>query len=73
MFTKTQSISFLSSAVDHHAMRSGVGDPTNKALADERYVIVAVGRDYDDVAPVVGNYRGTAHCRLEVCVEVEKL
>jgi len=48
-------------------------DPTNNTLADERYVKVAVGRDYDDVAPVVGGYRGTAHCRLEVCVEVEKL
>ena len=48
-------------------------DPTNNTLADERYVKVAVGRDYDDVAPVVGSYRGTAHCRLEVCVEVEKL
>jgi transglutaminase-like putative cysteine protease len=48
-------------------------DPTNNTLADERYVKVAVGRDYDDVAPVVGRYCGTAHCRLEVCVEVEKL
>ena len=48
-------------------------DPTNNTLADERYVKIAVGRDYDDVAPVVGSYRGTAHCRLEVCVEVEKL
>ena len=48
-------------------------DPTNNTLADERYVKIAVGRDYDDVAPVVGNYRGTAHCRLEVCVEVEKI
>ena len=48
-------------------------DPTNNTLADERYVKVAVGRDYDDVAPVVGTYCGTAHCRLEVCVEVEKL
>ncbi len=48
-------------------------DPTNNTLADERYVKVAVGRDYDDVAPVVGSYSGTAHCRLEVCVEVEKL
>jgi hypothetical protein len=35
-------------------------------------VKLAVGRDYDDVAPVVGSYEGTAHCRMEVCVEVEK-
>lgn len=48
-------------------------DPTNDTLADERYVKIAVGRDYDDVAPVAGTYRGTAHCRMEVEVEVERL
>lgn len=48
-------------------------DPTNNTLADERYVKLAVGRDYDDVAPVVGSYHGTAHCRMEVRVEVEKI
>ncbi len=48
-------------------------DPTNNTLADERYVKVAVGRDYEDVAPVRGNYRGTGHCRMEIQVEVEKI
>lgn len=48
-------------------------DPTNNTLADERYVKVAVGRDYDDVTPVRGSYRGTGHCRMEVVVEVEKV
>lgn len=48
-------------------------DPTNDTLADERFIKVAVGRDYDDVAPVKGSYRGTGHCRLSVSVEVEKL
>lgn len=48
-------------------------DPTNNCLADERFIKVAVGRDYDDVAPIRGTYRGTAHCRLSVTVEVEKL
>jgi transglutaminase-like putative cysteine protease len=48
-------------------------DPTNNTLADERYVKLAVGRDYDDVAPVVGSYQGTAHCRMEVVVEVERI
>ncbi len=47
-------------------------DPTNNNLADERYVKVAVGRDYDDVSPVRGSYLGTGHCRMEVLVEVEK-
>lgn len=48
-------------------------DPTNGNLADERYIKVAVGRDYDDVAPVKGSYQGTGQCRLSVTVEVEKL
>ena len=48
-------------------------DPTNNTLADERYVKVAVGRDYEDVAPVRGNYCGTGHCRMEVQVEVAKI
>jgi len=48
-------------------------DPTNNTLADERYVKISVGRDYEDVAPVRGNYHGTGHCRMEVQVEVEKI
>lgn len=48
-------------------------DPTNNNLADERYVKVAVGRDYDDVAPIRGSYRGTGHSRLSVEVLVEKV
>jgi transglutaminase-like putative cysteine protease len=48
-------------------------DPTNNNLADDRYVKIAVGRDYEDVAPVRGNYHGTGHCRMEITVEVEKL
>lgn len=48
-------------------------DPTNNTLADERYVKVAVGRDYEDVTPVRGNYNGTGHCRMEVQVEVTKI
>ena len=48
-------------------------DPTNNTLADERYVKIAVGRDYEDVAPVEGSYHGTGHCRLEIKVEVEKI
>lgn len=48
-------------------------DPTNNNLADERYVKIAVGRDYGDVAPVRGSYNGTGHCRMEVRVDVEKV
>lgn len=48
-------------------------DPTNNTLADERYVKIAIGRDYDDVKPVEGSYRGTPNCRMEVHVEVAKV
>ena len=48
-------------------------DPTNNTLADERYVKVAVGRDYEDVAPIKGIYRGTAHCTMTVDVSVQKI
>jgi transglutaminase-like putative cysteine protease len=48
-------------------------DPTNNNLADERYIKVAVGRDYEDISPIKGNYQGGGHCRMEVQVEVEKI
>lgn len=48
-------------------------DPTNNTLADDRYVKVAVGRDYEDVPPVHGTYRGSGHCQMEVQVLVEKI
>jgi transglutaminase-like putative cysteine protease len=48
-------------------------DPTNDQPAGERYVKVAVGRDYADVPPVQGRYRGTAQQTLDVEVSVERL
>lgn len=48
-------------------------DPTNAVLADQRYVKIAVGRDYGDVAPILGSYMGGAGCRMEVEVSVERL
>lgn len=48
-------------------------DPTNATLADARYVKVAVGRDYDDVAPIRGTYQGTGHSHMEVSVVVERI
>ncbi len=47
-------------------------DPTNRTLADERYVKIAVGRDYEDVAPIKGNYHGTGS-QMEVQVEVKNI
>jgi len=48
-------------------------DPTNAVLADDRYIKVAIGRDYGDVAPIHGKYKGSAECRMEVSVSVERL
>lgn len=48
-------------------------DPTNAVLADDRYIKIAVGRDYTDVTPVHGTYNGTSACGMDVSVFVEKL
>ena len=39
-------------------------DPTHDRLVDDRYLTVAVGRDYADVAPTSGTFRGRAAGRL---------
>ena len=48
-------------------------DPTNNQPADERYIKIAVGRDYADVPPLRGHYKGTLERQLEVAVLVERL
>jgi transglutaminase-like putative cysteine protease len=48
-------------------------DPTNNRQPDGHYVKVAVGRDYADVSPVKGTYRGTAKRQLQVEVLVTRL
>ncbi len=46
-------------------------DPTHNRQTDENYVKIAVGRDYADVPPVSGNYRGTTTRKMEVSVRVK--
>ena len=46
-------------------------DPTNGCFVDERYVIVARGRDYADVSPIRGFFRGAAGHTLFLGVTVE--
>lgn len=41
-------------------------DPTNNCVAGERHVKVAVGRDYSDVPPVRGTFRGGGSHQLAV-------
>jgi len=48
-------------------------DPTNDKLVDWQYVRVAVGRDYGDVQPVRGVFRGGGEQQLSVAVEVTRL
>jgi transglutaminase-like putative cysteine protease len=45
-------------------------DPTNDLLAGERHVRVAVGRDYSDVPPTRGVYKGVTAVKSELAVAV---
>lgn len=45
-------------------------DPTHNRRADDRYIKVAVGRDYADIRPVNGTYRGAPTRSLKVEVTV---
>ncbi len=56
------------------ALLPGLGwvglDPTNNVLASERHVRTAVGRDYADVPPTKGVFKGSADSQLLVAVRV---
>jgi transglutaminase-like putative cysteine protease len=45
-------------------------DPTNNLVAGERHIRVAVGRDYADVPPTRGVFKGDARSELNVAVQV---
>ena len=48
-------------------------DPTNCKVVDDTYVVLAYGRDYRDVAPVIGTYFGGGGSHLNIRVIVECL
>ncbi|TVP88409.1 MAG: transglutaminase family protein [Thioalkalivibrio sp.] len=49
-------------------------DPTNDAVPDQRYITLAWGRDYSDVAPVRGVVRGGGRGHgLQVSVDVQPI
>jgi len=51
--------------------RGWVGvDPTNDRVVDDSYIRVAYGRDYADVTPVRGSYRGAETSAMDVSVSV---
>ena len=45
-------------------------DPTNDMQTGEGHVVLAIGRDYSDVAPVSGVVLASSHQRLVVQVDV---
>ena len=47
-------------------------DPTNNTVAGERHIPVGVGRDYSDVPPTRGVFKGDAESRLSVGVSVRR-
>jgi transglutaminase-like putative cysteine protease len=48
-------------------------DPSHNCLVNETYIKIAVGRDYNDVPPVAGDYKGTTDRKLDVKVEIKRL
>lgn len=47
-------------------------DPTHNCQPDETYVKIAVGRDYADVPPVTGHYKGTTERTMTVDVRITR-
>ncbi len=45
-------------------------DPTNNLVGGDRHIRVAIGRDYADVPPTRGVYKGDAESELSVAVTV---
>lgn len=48
-------------------------DPTHNRRVDEIYIKVAIGRDYSDVRPLSGTYRGKSKAVMDVAVDVQLL
>jgi transglutaminase-like putative cysteine protease len=48
-------------------------DPTNDVLIDDRFAKIGVGRDYHDLSPVRGVYKGASRSTMSVNVEMEPL
>ena len=46
-------------------------DPTNNCIADKFHIRLAVGRNYDDCAPVKGVFRGNEKQFMDVKVQLD--
>lgn len=77
LFHSNQDRSLASEGASHawvEALVPGLGwvgfDPTNNLLCGERHIRVAVGRDYAEVPPTRGVFKGGAESELRVAVTV---
>lgn len=77
LFHTKDDISVASEGASHawvEALLPGLGwvgfDPTNNLLCGERHIRVAIGRDYAEVPPTRGVYKGGAESELSVSVTV---
>jgi transglutaminase-like putative cysteine protease len=48
-------------------------DPTHNQQTDHTYIKIGAGRDYADVPPVTGYYKGTLERKLEVEVQIDAI
>ncbi len=48
-------------------------DPTNAKLADADHILIGMGRDYSDVAPLDGTFRGSSQQTMFYAVDVAPL
>jgi transglutaminase-like putative cysteine protease len=48
-------------------------DPTNDLLINDHFVRIAIGRDYGDVSPVRGVFRGASESEMSVNVAMDRL
>lgn len=48
-------------------------DPTNNVLAGEDHIFVGMGRDFSDVSPLDGTFKGTSQQTMHVSVDVAPL
>lgn len=45
-------------------------DPTNNMIQSERHIVIGIGRDYGDVPPLKGIFKGSSSQKLNVTVKV---
>ena len=66
----TQGLTFTVYGDEQGTERIFPFDPTNNLIASDRHVRVAIGRDYADVPPTRGVYKGWSAVRSELAVAV---